>query len=364
MEPDPEVIGHLHALAKTPKMEKDFPKMIPRRCEVCHATTGLLRCSACNIYYYCGQAHQKADRATHRKSCDTIKGTKKQVAALEARLRAQTPNPFEAERGRFWVSMTNRTYLKARFLHSEMQVRSWRRQGVEDAVDNLFGSMDLDRGDSQGIRFIIPFMFLRLDRDQQCYDFCKFWQRSFKGETSSDCRDLSVPFLDIDGADATEPVDLWTSSRFTPLAHMSLLYLLKFRLRQGHEAAKTCMAANPALSPQDVLVKIRTKYCGDILGRRPELIADGDTVNAALKKLDDQLSCLFLAVHKVNKHYWKLVVKPTNDALTYVPQAYSPGPLQEAEYVFMNSYSAWAESPGAIQSLRDVGGSLGGRTAA
>lgn len=145
---------------------------------------------------------------------------------------------------------------------------------------------------------------------------------------------------------------------------MSLLYLLKFRLRQGYEAAKTCMAANPALSPQNVLVKIRTKYCGDILGRRPELIADGDTVNAALKKLDDQLSCLFLAVHKVNKHYWKLVVKPTNDAPTYVPQSYSPGPLQEAEYVFMNSYSAWAESPGAIQSLRDVGGSLGGRTAA
>lgn len=171
MEPDPEVIGHLHALAKTPKMEKDFPKMIPRRCEVCHATTGLLRCSACNIYYYCGQAHQKADRATHRKLCDTIKGTKKQDAALEARLRAQTPNPFEAERGRFWVSMTNRTYLKARFLHSEMQVRSCRRQGVEDAVDNLFGSMDLGRGDSQGIPFIIPFMFLRLDRDQQCYDF-------------------------------------------------------------------------------------------------------------------------------------------------------------------------------------------------
>lgn len=124
------------------------------------------------------------------------------------------------------------------------------------------------------------------------------------------------------------------------------------------------MAANPGLSSQDVLVKIRTKYCGDILERRPELIADGDTVNAALKKLDDQLSCLFLAVHKVNKHYWKLMVKPTNDALTYVPQAYSPGSLEEAEYVFMNSYSAWAESPGAIQSLRDAGGSLGGRTAA
>lgn len=76
MEPDLEVIGYLHALARTPKMEKDFPKMIPRRCEVCHITTGLLRCSACNIYYYCGQAHQKADRAIHRKSCDTIKGTK------------------------------------------------------------------------------------------------------------------------------------------------------------------------------------------------------------------------------------------------------------------------------------------------
>lgn len=224
MEPDLEVIGYLHALARTPKMEKDFPKMIPRRCEVCHVTTGLLRCSACNIYYYCGQAHQKADRAIHRKSCDTIKGTKKQVADLEAGLRAQTPNPFEAERGRFWLSMTNFMYLKARLLHSEMQVRSWRRQGVEDAVDNLFGSMDLDRDDSQGIRFVIPFMFLRLNSDQQCYDSCKFWQRSFKGETSSDCRDLSVPFLDMDGADATEPVDLWTFSRFTPLAYLSPLY--------------------------------------------------------------------------------------------------------------------------------------------
>jgi len=223
--------------------------------------------------------------------------------------------------------------------------------------------MDLDRGDSQGIRFVIPFMFLRLDRDQQCYDFCKFWQRSFKGETSSDCRDLSAPFLDIDGADATEPVDLWTSSEFTPLAHISLLYLLKFRLRQALQAAKTYMTANPGQSSEDVLVKIRTKYCGDILERRQELFADGDAVNSAMGKLDEQLSCLFLAVHKINKDYWKLVVKPTNDALAYVPQTYTPGSLGEAEYVFMNSYSAWAESPGAIQSLRDAGGSLGGRKA-
>jgi hypothetical protein len=110
-------------------------------------------------------------------------------------------------------------------------------------------------------------MFLRLGRDQQCYDFCEFWQRSFKGETSSDCRDLLIPFLDIEGADATEPVDLWTSSQFTPLAHISLLYLLKFRLRQGLEAAKTYMAANPDLSSQDVLVKIRTKCCSDTLER-------------------------------------------------------------------------------------------------
>lgn len=73
-------------------------------------------------------------------------------------------------------------------------------------------------------------------------------------------------------------------------------------------------------------------------------------MNAALKKLDDHLSCLFLAVHKVNKHYWKLMVKPTNDALAYVPQAYSLGSLEETEYVFLNSYSAWAESPGAIRA--------------
>jgi hypothetical protein len=81
-------------------------------------------------------------------------------------------------------------------------------------------------------------------------------------------------------------------------------------------------------------------------------------VNAAIGKLDAQLPCLFPAVHKVNKDYWKLVVKPTNDALTYVPQAYMPGSLGEAEYVVMNSYSAWAESPGAIWSLP------GGRKAA
>ncbi|KAK1826443.1 hypothetical protein QBC39DRAFT_21233 [Podospora conica] len=336
-------------------METDLPKMVPKHCEVCHATTGLLRCSACSIYYYCGQAHQKADRATHRKTCDTIKNTKKQVDDIEARLRAQTPNPFEADRGSFWLSMTNRMYLKARYLHSEMQLRSWRQQGVEDAVDNYMGSMDLDRGDSQGIRFVVPWLFLRLGRDQQCYDFCKFWQRSFKGETSSDCRDLSVPFLDIDGADATEPVDLWTSSQFTPLAHISLLYLLKFRLRQGLEAVKTCMAANPGLSPQDVLVKIRTEYCGDILEKRPDLITDSDAVNAAMEKLDAQISCLFLASHKINEHYFKLLVKPTNRALTYLPMAYTPGSVEEAEYVFMISYSAWAESPESIQSLRVAG---------
>jgi hypothetical protein len=92
-EPGPEVNGHLQALAKTPRMEKDFPNMIPKRCSVCHATTGLLRCSACSIYYYCGQAHQKADRTTHRKLCDTIKGTKKQVADTRPGCAPKPPIP-------------------------------------------------------------------------------------------------------------------------------------------------------------------------------------------------------------------------------------------------------------------------------
>ena len=119
------------------------------------------------------------------------------------------------------------------------------------------------------------------------------------------------------------------------------------------------MAANPGMSSQDVLAKVRGQYCGDILEKKPALIADNDTVSTAIETLDGQLSRLFLAVNTSNPDYWKLMVKPTDDAVSRVPGAYMAGSLEEANYVFMNSYSAWAETPEAIQSIRDTAGVLG-----
>lgn len=337
--------------------------MIPKQCEVCKRTDGLLRCGGCSTYYYCCREHQVADRPTHKTTCNTIKRSKAKVQEEEAKLRTNAtsdantpPNVLDTEVGSLWIWKAARPYLQALFVHGETLIRSWRRQGIEDALTVYLDLLRLNKGDNQGSRFLIPGLYLRLGRDQDAYDFCKGWVLQFKGKVDESI-DSNAAYLHTKNADAIEGVDIWTGKHLD-LTHAACVQLIKVRLLLGLQAVQQFKAARPAgapaLSPQELLAAVREHYCGDILERKPELIADDEAIDKTLGNIADQIGDLFQATGTYNKHFWPMILDPEEKDFSTGPMAYTFGSEQEAHNTFMHVYGAWAETPRAIEGVRNI----------
>lgn len=53
----------------------------------------------------------------------------------------------------------------------------------------------------------------------------------------------------------------------------------------------------------------------------------------------------------MNPHFWRLLFNP-GDSLKEQPDVFSPGSVDEAKIVLAVSYSAWVETPGAIEFVK------------
>lgn len=89
-------------------MPDSTPK--PQGCEVCSKTDSLVRCSGCQVIYYCGREHFLADQALHKVHCAPVKKARKKYEVEEQKLRDAPPDIFLPERvfetctGSFWES--------------------------------------------------------------------------------------------------------------------------------------------------------------------------------------------------------------------------------------------------------------------
>jgi hypothetical protein len=69
-----------------------------------------------------------------------------------------------------------------------------------------------------------------------------------------------------------------------------------------------------------------------------------------IDKLKAQIDAIFDAVEEANEHFWPALIDPDID-LTEIPEAYSPGSVEEMILVLRYNYDAWAETPGAIDFI-------------
>ncbi|TLS23816.1 hypothetical protein PpBr36_09031 [Pyricularia pennisetigena] len=83
-------------------------------------------------------------------------------------------------------------------------------------MDHCTDIIRLCRRGNLGVRYVIPFLNLRLDLEQECYAFLKWWATNLFG-----WGDVNLPHVDIRNADAFEPMRV---------THLVVLTLLKLRL--------------------------------------------------------------------------------------------------------------------------------------
>lgn len=243
--------------------------------------------------------------------------------------------------------------MVARKEHVEALLEVKNRTAVQSALDHLLDMLRLNRRDVMGVRDTIPALYIRLDRDQECYDFLKWWLTY--PEILRDWADEDDPFLHIKNADALEdPAGF--GENWHSLEHYAMLYLLELRMVLKIVAIELVNKHTEAKLPPALLEQVQShctnsalknnaavwqdiKACGHLYPYKNILLAHLD----ALKRtIDDYNSAYLLAVVEPDSHY------------NARPPTYAAEDIRVMQYALPKTYDAWLETPGAFAFLDQV----------
>ncbi|KAF1918080.1 hypothetical protein BDU57DRAFT_409336, partial [Ampelomyces quisqualis] len=217
-------------------------------CHFCGKVGQLSRCGGCKVAHYCSQDHQTVDRAAHKAFCNKVKKERTRLEAQEVTLRAHPgdsdtpPNAFAKGGegyGRFWGYKGTRPYMKARYLFIDALLLINTKPAVEAALEHALDMLHLNHSDNQGMRTIIPALYLRLGRDQDCYNFLHWWfvkDHLDSCESDEDVMNTEVEYIwgdarfPVTEADAFQPVVGFLKEFFFTLPQLVSLTLVKVRM--------------------------------------------------------------------------------------------------------------------------------------
>ncbi|KAF5265048.1 hypothetical protein FOXYS1_4148 [Fusarium oxysporum] len=246
-------------------------------CPAGFQSPNLVRCGAWQTVKYCGKPHQKADRPRHKVQCIPIKQTKDKVTEEEAKLRANpgddtNGNPFDHSVGLFWFFKSTRPHMQARhdYISAILNVRTG--EAVEIALKESLDLLRLCRGDNLGVRSQVPALYLRLGRDQEAYDFIKWY--AVKGDSKYDWRGMSLPFLDLQGEDAFEAVI--EKPYYYDISFKMALMLIKIRLMKDLESLQGFLQKKPNATGEERYDYVQEEAMSDILLQRADIVAKDD----------------------------------------------------------------------------------------
>ncbi|CAG8910082.1 unnamed protein product [Penicillium egyptiacum] len=192
---------------------------LPSGCGVCGNKDGLLRCSNCKVMMYCDVEHQAAHYNAHKSACSAIRRCR---AAMEKEEQALRDHPgymllpadvFTHGVGNFWGIFDTRPYMRSRSALYDAMRHVKNIESLLAQLDILMENLRLCRSDNMGWRDVIPGLMIRLQQDQECYDFLKWWATTFQKDNYN-WGDNTLPYLDIMNANPLEPVDMFCDKLF------------------------------------------------------------------------------------------------------------------------------------------------------
>lgn len=251
-------------------------------------------------------------------------------------------NVFENAVGQFWGLHDTRAYMRARFALADKIVDQFPRSAaaVGAALDHFLGMMRLCHGDNMGLREMAPALMLRLGRDQEAYDFLRWWAvGSDEGDWDwgEDEENGGKPWREegAAGADALEEPQLWTGD-YLGLSHAAAVLLIKIRIYLDLRAV------------QDAGIGLR----GGALTPEATEHVRGHLVDGVFCwRVRGQMDTLIDAINGSNLYLWVTMLHP-QEALADPPMPYSPGSVEEAFLMVKYNYRSWEETPGAIEIIK------------
>ena len=202
-----------------------------------------------------------------------------------------------------------------------------------------------------GIRDLVPALDLRLGKDQECYDFCKWWATTGQDSHYS-FGDLSNPYLDVKNADVFESPRGFFDKEYGSLSHSLAITLIKIRLLIDVRALQNSSVIGSKL-PQEIFDGVRGELVSGPLIAENKSIMDAKDQSPLIEKLESQVDDLYEAVERLNVYFWPALLNPGKH-LTARPETYSHGSLAEMQLVLQQSFDAWTETSGAVDVIRQL----------
>ncbi|KAM0715024.1 hypothetical protein Q7P37_009489 [Cladosporium fusiforme] len=297
------------------------PLPTQNQCEICHVETGLMQCKGCLVLYYCGREHQTAHWPDHKKFCKIAQQCNKHVwkALEDVRLGLQA-SPFSNPQDYFATEpMELGAYLHYRYIYARAVIRLGGHDGVSLALDNCSEITRLDKNNlknGQTAREFVPGLFLRLGRDQECYDFLKKY-----------CVGNLEEIYAGEGGSLRQP------ARAENLNHADEFLGNKL--------------------PAELFNQIRSYKIGPatkIHPARVKAIEKREDLTPFLSKIEAELLQLRSYVNALDSDYWPAIADP--EKYRKLQPMYQPElPITEA---LSQTYDAWAETPGALELWQEL----------
>ncbi|KAL8718960.1 MAG: hypothetical protein Q9225_003972 [Loekoesia sp. 1 TL-2023] len=219
---------------------------------------------------------------------------------------------------------------------------------VRVAAEHIRDMLRLCRSDNMGFRDLLPALYLRLGRDQEAYDFVKWWA-TIGRESDYDWLDTALPYLDVVNANAFESPH-YLYRKYASLTDLLCVVLLKIKLLLDLEALQNSAFLGGKL-PHELVDRTKNFIpSSEIISQKVEIMYSTDNTDK-IRSMSGQVDVLFDAVTKANAHFWPALTNP-GPHLKARPEAYSRGSIQEMQLKLQYWFDPWNETPGAIDIIK------------
>ncbi|KAJ5256932.1 hypothetical protein N7478_013036 [Penicillium angulare] len=334
-------------------------------CPVCCKADDLLRCSGCKVLRYCGRDHQTAHRQAHKFACREVRIARDDLEKAKQALindpNFKNDNPFVNHVGYFWKIVETRPYMMglSKLVNALQSIDH--KDSVQAELDLCMEMLRLCPSDNMGVRSSVPGVMLRLDKDQECYDFVKWWALA---SINYDWEDHSR-YYNIKNADAFEAIDFMGDNPLGELPHFICLMILKIKLLsellklQEMEVTIKQMLGEKLGGgiqnvpiPSEMFRKIVDDYPGikihnSIIRSRDDFMK-GQGLKDAVWGLKVQIDELYDIIDKANKHFWPAMKDAEKALLTPPSNMFAKGNVEEMRLALNTTWLTWVSVPAAI----------------
>ncbi|KJR88128.1 uncharacterized protein SPSK_07533 [Sporothrix schenckii 1099-18] len=327
------------------------------RCALCSVErTGLILCSGCRAVRYCSRAHQDEHQPSHKPVCNGIESDRESLAYWE-RMICKQKGDVKSDCQAIEIHVDHHTelldvfkYIRYRFILANHLRFIGTPDGVREAADHMLDMLRMNRGDYMFVQHFIPAALLRLDRDQDAYDFMK-WCSTLVEDDNYDWGAVSEPFMNLKDEDVLEDPN-FVMPRFPRISHLACMLLLKMKLLvdiRGIKTTRCILARNSPLPPELILAiahdVVRSPIAKARLVRKPS-----SHLNTIEVKLVRQVARLGRAICDDDYNFFTFLCDP-DEALAMHPERFSSY-FFDYSSVMQRAYSAIRETAGVLEILK------------